>query len=174
MKNFHFSTLFYTSKALYAIINKPMRLKHFFSLILLFYSLSACTHLDDSCLDVNWYELGRQDSTRGLKKETSLAQRRRVCSLPADSIYAKAYKNGFDAGLKEYCSFKTGYIYSLSQMDQEVSACPENLKMEFVKGYEIGSYMKQIQSLQKEIQEKIQSVNEKLLRQENRFSMNEK
>ena len=92
-------------------------------------------------------------------------------ALPPDSIYAKAYKNGFDAGLREYCSFKTGYIYSLSQMKQEISACPKNLKMEFIKGYEIGSYMKQIQTLQNEIQEKIQKVNKKLEANSNRFSM---
>ena len=150
-----------------------MKLKYFFLLFALSYFLflPACTHLDNSCLEVNWYELGRQDSTRGLKRDVSFAQRREVCPFPSDSIYAKAYKNGFSAGLREYCSFKTGYIYSLSQMKQEVSACPENLKMEFVKGYEVGSYMKQIQSLQNEIQEKIQRVNQKLEAHDNRFSM---
>ena len=148
-----------------------MSLKYFFSIILSFYFLTACNHLDSNCLEVNWYELGRQDSTRGLKRKTSFAQRREICPLPSDSIYAKAYKNGFDAGLREYCSFKTGYIYSLSQMKKEISACPEHLKLEFSKGYEIGSYMKQIQSLQNEIQEKIQSLNKKLETHDNRFSM---
>lgn len=148
--------------------------KYFFLLLFLVCFLSACNHLDNSCLEVNWYELGRQDSTRGLKRGVSFSQRREVCPLKPDSIYAKAYKNGFEAGLREYCSFKTGYIYSLSQMDQEVSACPENLRLEFIKGYEIGSYMKKIQSLQNEIQEKIQKVNKKLEAQDNRFSMIEK
>ena len=93
--------------------------------------------------------------------------------MASDSIYAKAYKNGFDAGLREYCNFKTGYIYSLSQMEQEVSACPENLKIEFLKGYEAGSYMKEIQSLQNEIQEKIQKLNNKLNSNDSLFSMRE-
>ena len=125
-------------------------------------------------MEVNWYELGRQDSTRGLKRNVSFSQRREICPLKPDSIYAKAYTNGFDAGLREYCSFKTGYIYSLSQMSQEVSACPENLKIEFIKGYEIGAHMKAIQSLQNEIQEKIQKVNKKLDAHDRRFSMTEK
>ena len=140
-------------------------------LVLLAGLLVACGHLDQSCREVNWYELGRQDSTRGLKQEVSFSQRTRVCPLPSESVYAKAYKNGFSAGLREYCSFKTGYIYSLTQMKQEVSACPESLRIEFVKGYEIGTYMKQIQSLQNEIQLKIQSVNQKLQSQESRFTM---
>ncbi len=148
-----------------------MGFRHLLFLLSAFYFLPACNHLDSNCLEINWYELGRQDSTRGLKRRVSFEQRREVCPVDSDSIYAKAYKNGFDAGLMEYCSFKTGYIYSLSQMDQEVSACPKTLKKEFVKGYEIGSYMKQIQSLQKEIQEKIQSLNKRLEENDNLFSM---
>lgn len=150
-----------------------MRLKHFFSLLILFFFcfFSACSHLDGACLEVNWYELGRQDSTRGLKRKVSFDQRREICPITSDSIYAKAYKNGFDAGLREYCSFKTGYIYSLSQMRQEVSACPQTLKKEFIKGYEVGSYMKQIQSLQQEIQDKIQKLNKKIEAEDNLFSM---
>ena len=151
--------------------DEVMKLKLFFIALIFFCFLPACSHLDSTCLEVNWYELGRQDSTRGLKRKVSFEQRREICPIDSDSIYAKAYKNGFDAGLKEYCSFKTGYIYSLSQMEQEVSACPKSLKKEFIKGYEIGSYMKQIQSLQKEIQEKIQSINKKLENKDNLFSM---
>ena len=151
-----------------------MILKHFFILFLFFCCFSSCSHLNSNCLEINWYELGRQDSTRGLKRSVSFAQRREICPFPPDSIYAKAYKNGFDTGLREYCSFKTGYIYSLSQMKQETSACPKNLKIEFAKGYEIGSYMKQIQTLQNEIQEKIQKVNKKLETHSSRFSMIEK
>lgn len=153
-----------------------MTLKHIFSLLILFSFcfMSACSHLDSTCLEINWYELGRQDSTRGLKRKVSFEQRREICPIDSDSIYAKAYQNGFDAGLREYCNFKTGYIYSLSQMEQEVSACPKALKKEFIKGYEIGTYMKQIQTLQKEIQEKIQSVNKKLEANDGLFSMMKK
>lgn len=141
-----------------------MRLKYCFSLLILFYFflLSACSHLDSSCLEVNWYELGRQDSIRGFEKSVSFAQKRKICPIKRDSMQAKAYENGFSSGLKEYCNFKTGYLYSLSQMKQESSACPKDLKEEFRKGYEMGGYMKEIQSLQNEIQEKIQRVNKKL------------
>ena len=131
----------------------------------------ACGHLDDNCMEINWYELGRQDSLESSSKEQSLSYRREICPLSPDSIYTKAYENGFEAGLREYCNFKTGYIYSLSEMEQDVSACPDHLKLEFATGYEIGSYMKQIQSLQQEIQDKIQELDIKLNEQEGRFSM---
>ena len=150
-----------------------MTTKHFFSFIFILCFVSACSHLDTSCLEVNWYELGRQDSTRGSTLSASFSERQNICSIKSNSIQAKAYKNGFSTGLISYCNFKTGYIYSLSQMEQEVSACPEDLKMEFVKGYEIGTYMKKIQTLQKEIQDKIQSVNKKLENHNSRFSMTE-
>lgn len=148
-----------------------MSLKPFIYLLALLFFTSACQHLNISCLDINWYELGRQDSIKGPKRNISFSKRQDVCPLPPNSIYAKAYKNGFDTGLREYCNFKTGYIYSLSQMTLEASACPENLKIKFIKGYEIGSYMKEIQSLQNEIQSKIQKVNKKLEFHDNRVSM---
>ena len=148
-----------------------MATKHFFYFIAILCFVSACNHLDTSCLEINWYELGRQDSTRGLTQSASFAERQEICPIKSNSIQAKAYKNGFSAGLINYCNFKTGYIYSLSQMDKEVSACPEDLKMEFLKGYEIGAYMKKVQTLQKEIQDKIQSLNKKLENYNSRFSM---
>ena len=147
--------------------------KHLFYSIFILCFVSACSHLDNSCLEINWHELGRQDSIRGLTLSASFVERQKICPIKSNSIQAKAYKNGFSAGLIGYCNFKTGYIYSLSQMEQEVSACPEDLKMEFIKGYEIGTYMKEIQTLQNEIQEKIQNVNKKLEKRRTRFSMTE-
>ena len=148
-----------------------MAVKHLFYFTFILCFAVACSHLDNSCLEVNWYELGRQDSSRGLTQSASFSERQKVCPIKSNSIQAKAYRNGFSAGLISYCSFKTGYIYSLSQMGQEISACPEDLKMEFIKGYEIGAHMKTIQSLQKEIQDKIQTVNKKLENHHSRFSM---
>ena len=147
-----------------------MCLKYIF-LLFSFLIFISCTHIDSKCSEINWYEVGRQDSTTGLKKEESFAKRQKMCPISSDSIYAKAYENGFLFGLTAYCDFKTGYIYSLSQMKQEVSACPEDLKIKFLKGYEIGSYMKDIQSLQSEIQQKIKTIDKKLRNHEERFSM---
>ena len=150
-----------------------MVVRHFLYFIFWLGSILSCNHLDTNCLEVNWYELGRQDSTRGLSQSVSFSERQEVCPIKSNSIQAKAYKNGFSAGLIGYCNFKTGYIYSLSQMKKEVSACPEDLKMEFIRGYEIGSHMKEIQTLQNQIQDKIQSVNKKLENHSPRFSMTE-
>lgn len=146
-----------------------MYLKCFFSLTVFF--AVSCNHIDSKCSEINWYELGRQDSTARLKQEESFAKRQKVCPVSSDSIYAKAYENGFLFGLTAYCDFKTGYIYSLSQMGKEVSACPEDLKIKFLKGYEVGFYMKEIQSLQSEIQQKIKTIDEKFRSHEERLSM---
>ena len=151
---------------------KIMISKTFF--LLSFLVFMSCTHIDTKCYEINWYELGRQDSTKGLTKEKSFSKRQKMCPISSDSIYFKAYENGFLFGLTTYCDFKTGYIYSLSQMNKEVSACPEDLKIKYLKGYEIGSYMKEIQSLQSEIQQKIKQIDKKLRSHEERFSMIEK
>ena len=150
---------------------KPNLFKYLLAFLGFLLVLSSCSSLDSSCAEMNWYELGRQDSSRGLNKKESFARRHKICPIDKDSIYAKAYDNGFSSGIMSYCNFKTGYIYSLSQMEKKVSACPDSLKTQFLKGYEIGSYMKDIQSLQNEIQQKIQTVNQKLETHDNRLSM---
>ena len=51
--------------------------------------------MDKSCVGVNWHEMGRQDSTRGLPFEEAFSDRQEICSLDPESVWTKAYKNGF-------------------------------------------------------------------------------
>ena len=141
-----------------------LKKKVFLFLCLIFSGfLSACARMDKNrCLNVNWYELGRQDSALGLEQETCFLRRQSACPLDEDSIQAKAYKNGFAAGLREYCRFKTGYIYGLSRLKEETGGCPESLKRNFKQGYEAGRQMNLIQSLQNQIQEQMRRLEEKL------------
>lgn len=122
----------------------------------------SCSHLKSSCLEINWYEVGRQDSTRGHERKKVLLERQKTCSIQDESAQVKAYKNGFDAGLREYCSFKTGYIYGLSKTEQKTRACPTSLKNIFVQGYEAGEHMMKIQKLQNNIQGQIRNLEEKI------------
>ncbi len=145
--------------------------KSFFSFFLIFFLfLSACNHLNKSCLEINWYEVGRQDSTRGRKWEDTFSERRRFCSLGKDSHYERAYKNGFDFGLREYCSFKTGYIYGLSKSKDQAKVCPEPFRKSFVNGYEVGTYVTKVQALQNELQKQINVLEEKITSYENEKS----
>ena len=146
--------------------------KLFVSFFLIFFLfLSACNHLNKSCLEINWYEVGRQDSTRGLEWKNTFSERKRICALKKDSSQAKAYKNGFDSGLREYCRFKTGYIYGLSKSKEQPKVCPEPLRKSFVNGYKAGVYMTEIQTLQSKLQKQINNLEEKIKNYENKKSL---
>ena len=146
--------------------------KPFFLIFLIFFLfLGACNHLNKSCLEINWYEVGRQDSTRGRKWEDTFSERKQICSFKKDSHHERSYKNGFDVGLREYCSFKTGYIYGLSKTEEQAKVCPEDLKKKFSNGYEAGTYMTKIQTLQNELQKQIGHLEEKITNYESDKSL---
>jgi len=129
-------------------------------LILLF--ISSCTHLKSRCVEINWYELGRQDSMKGHKWQHAFSERNQYCKFDRNKGYKEAYKNGFDAGLREYCSFKTGYIYGVSKSEDQAQVCPESLRTSFVNGYEAGTYMNEIQNLQSQVQKQLNRLEEKV------------
>ena len=132
----------------------------FFILIL----LGACSHLKESCLQINWHEVGRQDSTLGLNFKKSLSKRQKTCSIEKDSVYTKAYQNGFLSGLREYCNFKTGYSYGFSKLKDNFKACSKT--SHFSQGFQSGIYMSEIQSLQKELTERISRIQKQITKKE--------
>ena len=111
--------------------------------------------MNSRCSEVNWYEVGRQDSTMGYPLKRSLKERQHVCNLSPDSVFTKAYTNGFHAGLREYCNFKTGYTYGLARIKKRTNSCPKYLDKGFSRGYQAGTQMAEIQQLQEKMNEKM-------------------
>lgn len=131
--------------------------------------LSGCSSMEKSCQGINWHEAGRQDSSKGVSFEESFEERREMCSLDPDSIYVRAYRNGFKAGASEYCNFKTGYIYGFSQLEKKTDGCPPDQRKLFLNGFKMGAYMSQIQQLRASLENKIDSIRQEIKKQEKRL-----
>ena len=131
--------------------------------------LAGCSSMEKSCQGINWHEAGRRDSSKGVSFNESFAERREMCSLDPDSIYVKAYKNGFRAGTREYCNFKTGYIYGFSQLEKKTDGCPPDQRKLFFYGFKMGAYMSQIQQLRASLENKIDSLNKEIKKQETKL-----
>ena len=131
--------------------------------------LAGCAGMEKSCRGINWHEAGRQDSSRGVSFHESFEERREMCNLDSDSIYVKAYKNGFRAGTGEYCNFKTGYIYGFSHLEKKTDGCPPDQKKLFVYGFKMGAYMSQIQQLRASLENKIDSLQKEIKKQEKKL-----
>ena len=125
--------------------------------LLFFIFFTHCSYLKKSCSDINWYEVGRQDSATGVSIKESINKKQRFCSMQSRSL--QAYQNGFFAGLREYCSFEIGYTYGLTQSLNQTNNCPEALRIDFIKGYQTGLQISNIQKLKKQIQSKIANLN---------------
>ena len=122
--------------------------------------------MEKSCVGINWHEMGRQDSTRGVPFDEIFLERQEACSLDPESFHTKAYKNGFQDGIREYCNFKTGYIYGFSQLERKEESCPPSLQELFSYGYRLGSYMSKIQQLKASLENKIDSIEREIKKQE--------
>ena len=160
----------YTKKASYVNIHAVMNaatIKLF--IIPLFWMLAACSSLDKTCAGINWREMGRQDSARGRSFHQMFEEQQEMCGLDPDSVQAKAYKNGFQAGIREYCSFKSGYIYGFSELDEKSENCPKGLREAFAYGYKLGGYMSKIQLMKADLESKIQSIIQEISKEEARL-----
>ena len=134
---------------------------------------TGCSSLEKSCVGINWHEMGRQDSTQGLPFEEMFSERQEMCSLDPESVYTEAYKNGFQDGLREYCNFKTGYIYGFSQLEKKEKSCPPSLQELFSYGYKLGAYMSKIQQLKATLENKIDSIEREIKKQEKQLQYSE-
>ena len=87
--------------------------------------------------------------------------------MDPESVYAKAYKNGFQNGMREFCNFKTGYIYGfLSAGKKQKTAVPSSLQELFSYGFRLGNYMSKIQQLKATLENKIDSLEREIKKQE--------
>ena len=130
---------------------------------------SGCSSMEKSCMGINWHEMGRQDSAKGLSFEETFSERQEICSLDPDSFHVKAYKNGFQDGAREYCNFKTGYIYGFSQLEKKVESCSPEQKKIFFYGFKMGAYMSTIQALKVSLENKIDSIEQEIKKQERKM-----
>lgn len=115
-----------------------MKIKKYVSLFLFCFFILGCQHTQKFCTRINWYELGRQDGTQGKNKKSALQKRRmEICHIK-DETSVKTYQAGFDQGLGNYCTFKTGYNYGYANITKTNDVCPSVLKDLFIKGYQAG------------------------------------
>ena len=109
----------------------------------------------------------------GYSLERSLNERQQVCHLSPDSVLTKAYINGFNAGLQEYCNFKTGYTYGLARIKKQRNGCPKFLGRNFTRGYQAGKRMAEIQQLQEQMKEKMTDLENLIQNREQMLSKEE-
>lgn len=125
----------------------------------LLFTILGCTHtekLAQSCQEIDWYEIGRQNGTKGLEL-ANLKPVRVICKDSDQSLAEALYYNGFDAGVVQYCTPENGF--ELGRNNREIkNVCPVMLNAAFQKRYYQGRRFAELTRQSQELNKKMQNL----------------
>lgn len=108
-----------------------MKLVYILSLLMF---VSACQTTEKStCVEQDWYEIGRRSGVMG-EMPHNLAIEFAACGTESKKRASSLYENGRNAGLTQYCQPSNAYeLGKLNEPYNEV--CPKGLESEFKDAY---------------------------------------
>ncbi|NJL23774.1 MAG: DUF2799 domain-containing protein [Calothrix sp. SM1_5_4] len=121
--------------------------------------LSACATQQEnvSCVQRDWYELGRRDGARGATMDRMEIFERECPSKDWETIYI----NGRNAGLVDYCAPENAF--ELGRMGiAYLYVCPSTIEPAFLSAYRKGQHARKLEMRAKELDARINSLNEKV------------
>jgi hypothetical protein len=111
--------------------------------------LAACAQQPpEVCQEIDWYELGRQDGTRGFDTN----KRREVavqCESSDPSLSEALYHNGFDSGVSQFCLPENGFQLGQDNRPVQPDICPPMMREEFLQSYTNGQNAKNLKAQKK-------------------------
>jgi hypothetical protein len=112
--------------------------------------LSGCTTLSrEECESGDWNKIGLQDGRDGRTDDRYLLHAK-ACSLERSDATRSAYTAGREKGLAIYCTDVRGYREgALGQ--RYLGVCPKALEPDFLKGFELGRRIYQLEARQSDI-----------------------
>ena len=126
-------------------------------LLSIFFILSCSTSDKIDCQSTNWYEIGRQKGLQGNSKTDTLAK---LNNCAEDGSSQSQLEHGSNAGLAYFCSRENALDFGKSGSSYN-NVCPEVLKSNFLKFYEKGKKIYEIEKLVLTINEKISELTNK-------------
>ena len=108
-------------------------------------ALGGCATMSgEECATGDWEAIGYEDGARGLTTE-QFSSRRKACAKHGITPDFRAYQEGRDEGLVEYC--QPGRGYSLGARGQAYhGVCDVALEEEFLDAYRVGQQLYSLQS----------------------------
>lgn len=96
--------------------------------------LQGCATMDqDDCLSADWAAIGEKDGARG-QKESVFQSRSKACEKHGVTADLSAYKDGYNAGVRDFCVPSNGYKRGIDKLEYYY-ICPADLQAPFLKEY---------------------------------------
>lgn len=130
--------------------------------VLAAFAASGCATLNESeCRSVDWFQLGARDGGAGYSAGR-LGEHRKACSEFGLATDDAAWRQGYDAGLLDYCTADNGYRVG-RRGDHYAQVCPIEEEREFVAAYELGRETLQVENEFAELNRRIDPLEARLV-----------
>lgn len=107
--------------------------------------LSGCATMSgEECLTSDWYAIGYEDGSQGWSSNR-LGDRRKACAKHGVTPDFKAYQDGRNEGLKEYCQPQRGFNLGVGG-GRYNGVCPSHLEPGFLDAYRTGAQLHTLRS----------------------------
>lgn len=105
-------------------------------LIILLTFLSSCASLtQEDCTNTSWAQKGELDGSKG-ESLSIFSKYQQQCHEHGVAISKAAYTQGYNIGLRKFCTYKSGYEQGLEGSDP-LTEC-DQISSSFTKGHEEG------------------------------------
>lgn len=145
-------------------IARPLKSFGLVSMVALGLALVACASKSEkaaTCVQRDWYELGRRDGYQGAVLDR-LNTYKQECGAEFSNDFATVYMNGRNAGLVEYCLPENAY--ELGRMGLTYTyVCPSTMEPQFLSSYRKGQQARLLQIKKRELDTKIESLTDQIL-----------
>lgn len=136
-------------------------LKHLVIISLSTFLLSSCSNTPKklACSQLDWFELGRQDSGSGEMKQ--LDRRVNSCEGILEEKAKSEYLTGYDAGLIEFCSIENAWV--IGKMGRAYkNICPKSQEKSFLSHYKKGLQLFSLEKKSANLALEMSSITERL------------
>jgi hypothetical protein len=115
-----------------------MKIKSLIALSSVFLLGGCAMHMSkEQCQNTNWYQLGETNGSNG--QNVNLGNDISDCRKYHISVDVKAYQRGWNAGIKNFCTYQKGYSFGSSGRGNP-NVCPAgNLQRQFNEGFRKGA-----------------------------------
>ena len=114
-------------------------------MVLAIAALSGCASMSsEECVNSDWVAIGYEDGSRGYTTD-KFGSRRKACAKHGVTADFKAYQEGREEGLVEFCQPSRGYNLGASG-GAYYGVCDVAMEEEFLDAYRVGSQLHSLRS----------------------------
>ena len=123
--------------------------------------LGGCATMDQAeCVSADWYALGLGDGQEG-RKSSRHSEYAKECSEFGVSVDQDAYTDGWETGIRDYCTRDNGFGVGMSGKIYQHS-CPTALTDAFFSSYQTGRAVFMKQARVNTLRRKVQKIGDDL------------